>query len=83
MKFTSLSVALGAAGALALGVALAPTGAVAGGHAKVEGPKVSWKMSLWGKRRAFTEGMESVSEQVSKRTGGKFQINPGETFRAA
>ena len=24
--------------------------------AKVDGPSVFWKYSLWGKRRAFTEG---------------------------
>jgi TRAP-type C4-dicarboxylate transport system substrate-binding protein len=31
-------------------------------------------MSLWGKRRAFTEGAEYVSAQVAERTGGKFTI---------
>ncbi len=40
----------------------------------VDGPEVSWKMSLWGKRRAFTEGAEYVSAQVAERTGGKFTI---------
>ena len=40
----------------------------------VDGPEVSWKMSLWGKRRAFTEGVEYVSAQVAERTGGKFTI---------
>ena len=40
----------------------------------VDGPEVSWKMSLWGKRRAFTEGAEYVSTQVAERTGGKFTI---------
>ena len=32
----------------------------------------SWKLSLWGKRRAFTEGMEYVSAEAAKRTGGNF-----------
>src|SRR6056297_1188208 len=63
---------LAGAGALAL------AGAVGGSqtaHAqKVEGPSVNWKLSLWGKRRAFTEGMEYVSDQVAKRTDGKFTI---------
>ena len=40
----------------------------------VDGPKVSWKLSLWGKRRAFSEGMEHLSAGVDKRTGGKFTI---------
>lgn len=74
MKFTSLALAFGAAGAFALGVALTPTGAAAADDAMVKGPKVSWKVSLWGKRRAFTEGLEYVSEQVSKKTGGNFTM---------
>ena len=40
----------------------------------VDGPEVSWKMSMWGKRRAFTEGAEYVSAQAAERTGGKFTI---------
>jgi TRAP-type C4-dicarboxylate transport system substrate-binding protein len=59
----------GAAGAMVL------TGPVNTAQAqKVEGPSVSWKLSLWGKRRAFTEGIEYVAEEVSKRTDGKFKI---------
>ena len=67
-------------GALALGaftftftsVSL-PTTAQAADH-MVEGPEVTWRLSLWGKRRAFTEGLEYISSEVSKRTGGKFQL---------
>lgn len=40
----------------------------------VQGPKVKWRLSLWGKRRAFTEGLELVSAEVKKRTGGNFQL---------
>ena len=40
----------------------------------VDGPAVTWRLSLWGKRRAFSEGLEYVSAEVNKRTGGKFQI---------
>ncbi len=40
----------------------------------VDGPKVTWRLSLWGKRRAFSEGLEYISAEVAKRTGGKFQI---------
>jgi len=40
----------------------------------VEGPSVNWKLSVWGKRRAFTEGMEHVASELDKRTGGKFKL---------
>ena len=44
-------------------------------HAQmVDGPQINWKLSLWGKRRAFTEGMEYLSSEVKKRTGGNFTI---------
>jgi TRAP-type C4-dicarboxylate transport system substrate-binding protein len=34
----------------------------------------TWNASLWGKRRAFTEHMEKLSELVAEKSGGKFQI---------
>ena len=40
----------------------------------VMGPEVTWRASLWGKRRAFTEGLEFISSEVAKRTGGKFKF---------
>jgi TRAP-type C4-dicarboxylate transport system substrate-binding protein len=40
----------------------------------VMGPEVTWRASLWGKRRAFTEGLEFISSEVSKRTHGKFKF---------
>ncbi len=71
MRKTILSVA--AASLVAAGASL--TASVAPAAAQmVDGPEVSWKMSLWGKRRAFTEGAEHVSAQVAERTGGKFTI---------
>ena len=70
MKFGTMMLA---AGALALAIPAGASVASADGH-MVKGPKVSWKLSLWGKRRAFTEGMEYVSEQVAKKTGGNFKI---------
>ena len=33
--------------------------------AKVDGPSVFWKYSLWGKRRAFTEGAETLSKRLA------------------
>ncbi len=39
-----------------------------------DGPKVTWRYSLWGKRRAVTEGSEYVSKAVKDLTCGKFNI---------
>lgn len=36
---------------------VAPAAATA---AEVEGPKVTWLVSLWGARRGFTEGVEGL-----------------------
>ncbi|WP_416899323.1 MAG: TRAP transporter substrate-binding protein DctP [Minwuia sp.] len=50
--------------------------ASAGSHSKmVDGPEVTWNHSLWGKPRAFTKGLEWLSEQLAERTGGKFKYN--------
>lgn len=35
----------------------------------------SWDVSLWGKRRAFTEHVEKIAELVSEKTGGDFTLN--------
>lgn len=40
----------------------------------VDGPKVSWNLSVWGPPRAFTAGIAALSEYVSKETDGKFTI---------
>ena len=37
--------------------------------------QVSWDVSLWGKRRAFTEHVEKLSELVAKKTNGEFVLN--------
>ncbi|MDJ0614462.1 MAG: C4-dicarboxylate TRAP transporter substrate-binding protein, partial [Rhizobiaceae bacterium] len=34
-----------------------------------------WNVSLWGKRRAFTEHVEKLAELVSEKTNGDFKIN--------
>ncbi|MEP4194101.1 MAG: C4-dicarboxylate TRAP transporter substrate-binding protein [Aliishimia sp.] len=34
-----------------------------------------WNVSVWGKRRAFTEHVEKLAELVSEKTGGDFTIN--------
>jgi TRAP-type C4-dicarboxylate transport system substrate-binding protein len=40
----------------------------------VDGPKVEWRFSTWGKPRAFTTSIEKVAELVRERSGGKFTI---------
>ena len=34
-----------------------------------------WNVSLWGKRRAFTEHVERLAELVSEKTDGEFTLN--------
>lgn len=63
---TTLAFALSAIGAL--GLVTTSTAQM------VEGPSLTWKVSLWGKKRAFTVGIEYISAEVKKRTGGKWDI---------
>lgn len=53
--------------------------------AEVEGPKVSWNLSTWGKERAFTVGIEYIAEQLAEKTGGNFslKIHYGEALSKA
>ncbi|MEM7255944.1 MAG: hypothetical protein AAF404_01005 [Pseudomonadota bacterium] len=37
--------------------------------------QVSWDVSLWGKKRAFTEHVEKLSELVAQKTNGEFVLN--------
>jgi len=62
----ALSIRLGVAGVV---LALSATSAFA-----VDGPKVSWNLSVWGPPRAFTAGIETLASYVSKETDGKFTI---------
>jgi TRAP-type C4-dicarboxylate transport system substrate-binding protein len=34
-----------------------------------------WNVSVWGKRRAFTEHVEKLAELVSTKTNGEFTMN--------
>ncbi len=36
---------------------------------------VEWNVSVWGKRRAFTEHVEKIAELVAEKTGGEFTMN--------
>lgn len=40
-----------------------------------EAMAVEWNVSLWGKRRAFTEHVEKMAELVSAKTNGGFTFN--------
>lgn len=42
--------------------------------ADVDGPKVFWKISMWGNPRALSAGMEAVADKVREDTGGNFDI---------
>lgn len=42
--------------------------------ADVEGPNLTWNISLWGKERAFTAGLEKLSAEVAAKTGGAWDI---------
>lgn len=66
------------AGACAAGLATAQA-------AEVDGPKVSWNLSTWGKARAFTVGPEWIAAQLAEKTGGNFtlKIHYGEALSKA
>lgn len=40
-----------------------------------ESAATEWNVSVWGKRRAFTEHIEKLAELVSDKTGGAFTMN--------
>ncbi len=40
-----------------------------------EAAATEWNVSLWGKRRAFTEHVEKLAELVSAKTNGEFTMN--------
>ncbi|WP_420569539.1 TRAP transporter substrate-binding protein DctP [Thalassovita sp.] len=40
-----------------------------------EAMATEWSVSLWGKRRAFTEHVEKLAELVSAKTNGEFTMN--------
>ncbi len=57
------------AAALTAGFAVASAPA-----AEVDGPGLTWNVSLWGKLRAFTAGVEKLAALVGEKTGGKWKI---------
>ena len=59
-------------------LSLVLTGVSVGGLSLVDtaqaADKVSWNVSLWGKRRAFTEGVEAIAAYVKEKSGGNFEM---------
>jgi len=51
----------------------------------VEGPKVHWNVSLYGKSRGSTLGFETLRDELAARTNGNFvfQLHYGETLAPA
>lgn len=68
MKLRKLGVSLVAATAF-LGSALTSAQA-----ADIDGPKVFWKISMWGNPRALSAGMEELAAKAAAATDGNFQI---------
>lgn len=70
-----------AAGGIALAFGLIAAGGSGGlvssqaRAAEVEGPKVTWLVSLWGPRRGQTEGLERMKELLEEKTGGNFILD--------
>ena len=69
MHLTRNAFAVGLATATGLMFALAPAKA-----AEVDGPALTWNVSLWGKKRAFSAGVEKLSAIAKEKTGGKWNI---------
>ncbi|MEL7138126.1 MAG: C4-dicarboxylate ABC transporter substrate-binding protein, partial [Pseudomonadota bacterium] len=36
---------------------------------------LTWNVSVWGKRRAFTEHIHKLGDLVAEKTGGEFTFN--------
>lgn len=70
LSLTGISVALAAV----LVTGGAPVSSAAAATKYCDGPKVTWKVSIFGKRRALTEGMEYASQAVKDATCGNFNM---------
>jgi TRAP-type C4-dicarboxylate transport system substrate-binding protein len=46
-----------------------------GATLSIEAFATEWNVSLWGKRRAFTEHVEKLAELVEQKTDGQFKLN--------
>ena len=57
-----------------LGLATAVLLAMATGAAEVEGPKLKWDVSLWGKPRAGTVVADALAERIADETNGNWRL---------
>ncbi|USD66765.1 TRAP transporter substrate-binding protein DctP [Vibrio sp. SCSIO 43136] len=57
------------------GTALLTTLILSGFVASEVHAATEWNVSLWGKRRAFTENVEKLAELVEAKTNGEFKLN--------
>ena len=64
------AVCIGAAFTLGASLVNVPLAAAA----NIDGPKVFWKISMWGNPRALSVGMEELAKKVNEETGGNFNI---------
>ena len=74
MTFNNHWLTRGAAIAVVAGLAGVAMPAPSAQAAKVEGPKVEWNFSAWGKPRGASKNFEKMAELVSEATDGKFTI---------
>lgn len=56
-------------------IALLTTAIVSFAGLEAYAASTTWNVSLWGKRRAFTEHVEKLAELVSQKTNGEFKLN--------
>ncbi|MEL7429762.1 MAG: C4-dicarboxylate ABC transporter substrate-binding protein, partial [Pseudomonadota bacterium] len=56
-------------------IAMLSTAVVVFGGVEAYAASTTWNVSLWGKRRAFTEHVEKLAELVDAKTNGDFKIN--------
>lgn len=69
MKLSKTSLTVAAVTAFASFASTLPATA-----ANVDGPKVFWKLSMWGNPRALSAGIEAMAEKVREETDGNFNI---------
>jgi TRAP-type C4-dicarboxylate transport system substrate-binding protein len=69
MKHSKLTFLAIAGAAIACGTFVAAPAVAA-----VDGPAVTWKFNVWGKKRAFTADVDAWKKHVEAETNGKFKI---------
>ena len=62
------------AGAFAVAGVMATGAAQDAAAQMVAGPKVTWNVSIWGKKRAFSANIEALSAILSEKTGGNLNL---------